>query len=186
MMFSIYFIAFIIFYALACSVEFIVFNEEILLAICFFTFVFFSYNTFSDSIYNSLKSRATKFESDFLISFASKREASVSNFQKLFFTNGFQSKFQILLSSILAYLTFTQYSLLLSKISTIQSSSLSKLTELMLINNRLISVFHKACIDQVLYPLIFKSKKNVLITNNIVFSTNSLTMKAQILKSFSA
>ena len=43
---------------------------------------------------------------------------------------------------------FLKSHLLLSKISAIQSSSLSKLTELMLINNRLISIFHKACIDQ--------------------------------------
>ena len=183
-MFSIYYIAFIIFYALACSVEFIVFNEEILLAICFFSFVFFSYNTFSDSVFNSLEARATKFESDFLVTFASKREASVINFKKLFSTRGFQSKFQILLSSILTYLTFTQSSLLLSKISLIKSNSLSKLTELMLINGRLISIFQKACINQVLYPLIFKSKKNVMIANSTVLSGNSLTTKAQILKSF--
>jgi hypothetical protein len=146
--------AFIAVYALACSIEFIIFNEEILLAICFFSFVFFCYNTFSESLFSSLEARASKFEADFLVSFASKKEASVVNFKKLFFTRGYQAKFQILLTSILTFLTFSQLSLLLGKVASVQTSSLAKLTELMLINNRCYTCFQNKRYKPT-HPIIF-------------------------------
>lgn len=183
-MFSSYFIVFIILYVLGCSIEFIVFNEEILLALCFFSFIFFSYNTFSDSLFTTLQARAAKFESEFLISFSIKKKVSVVTFQTLFFTRGFQSKFQILLASILVFLTFSKKNLLLNQINTINSISLAKLSELLLINNKLMALFQKNCVDQLLYPLVFSSKRPLSFLNkneiNLQFSTTS---KAIILKS---
>ena len=69
MMFDIIFIAFLLIFSLLCFVEFIVFNEEVLLALCFFSFIFFSFNTLSDSVAESFESRALKFENDLLVSF---------------------------------------------------------------------------------------------------------------------
>jgi len=65
-MFNPIFLAFIVFYAVLCSVEFIVFNEEVLLALCFFSFIFFCFNLLSDSTAENLNSRANKFEAEFL------------------------------------------------------------------------------------------------------------------------
>jgi len=182
-MFSSFYIAFIIFYALACSVEFIVFNEEVLLALCFFSFVFFSYNTFSESLFSTFTARANKFESDFLISFSTKKKVSVAKFQTFFFTRGFQSKFQILLCSILVFLTFSKKDLLLNQVNLINSASLAKLSDLILINNKLTASFQKNCVDQLLYPLIFSSKKSMSLPSKTVLKTSSLSIKTTMLKS---
>ena len=182
-MFSSYYIVFIIFYFLFCSVEFIVFNEEILLALCFFSFVFFSYNTFSESIFSTFTARANKFESDFLISFSAKKKMLVVKFQTFFFTRGFQSKFQILLCSILVFLTFSKKNLLLNQINMVNSASLSKLTELMLINNKLTVLFQKNCVDQLLYPLIFSPKQSISLASKTGLNPYLFNVKTTMLKS---
>jgi hypothetical protein len=82
--FAIYFIVFIVLYSALCGIEFIVFNEEILLALCFFSFVFFSFNSFSDSVFTSLAQRASKFEADFLVSFSAKKKSLTTDFQHFF------------------------------------------------------------------------------------------------------
>ena len=166
-MFAVYFIVFIVLYALLCSIEFIVFNEEILLALCFFSFVFFSFNSFSDSVFTSLSERASKFESDFLVSFSVKKKSLKSDFQTFFSSHGFQTKFNILLTSVLVYLTFSKKTSFLKYSSSVYATSFAKLTELTLINNKLVSAFQKKCVVKLLYPLIFKSTKTELVSFSV-------------------
>ena len=94
-MFDIVFIGFLLFFSLLCFVEFIVFNEEILLALCFFSFIFFSFNTLSVSVFESFESRAAKFESDLLLSFVANKQVFSTTFYNLIESRGFFSKAKI-------------------------------------------------------------------------------------------
>jgi len=159
-MFDIFFIVFLFIFSALCFVEFIVFNEEILLALCFFSFIFFCFNTLSDSVYNSFDERASKFESDLLVSYSSSKDSLTNNFQNFFQLRGFNSKFKILLTTIFFYFNqFNQYSKFKFN-SSIFSFSFSKLSELFLLDQKLIAAFQKNCISTLLYPLIFKTSKN--------------------------
>jgi hypothetical protein len=179
-MFSVYFIVFIVLYTLLCSIEFVVFNEEILLALCFFSFILFCFNTLSDSVSSSLDQRASKFEAEFLMSFTTKKKSLVNNFQLLFQSHGFYEKFKILLASALVHLNFSKKTTFLKQTSSIFSTSSSKLADFMLLNNKLVAVFQKNCVTKLLYPLIFQAAKTATISfgnNNFMFPTNRKTLK---------
>jgi len=55
--------------------EIIIFNEEILLTLCFICFVFFSYRYLGHSLFTMFDDRAKKFEIDILVAFESKHGA---------------------------------------------------------------------------------------------------------------
>jgi hypothetical protein len=175
-MFNVYYAVIVVLYILLCFVEFIVFNEEILLALCFFSFIFFSFNMFSDSLFSSLTARASKFESDFLVSFATKKTLTVQNFQAFMVARGFQTKFQILLVSTLVYLTFSKQYLFLKKSSAIYTKCFSKFSEFFLITQKLLGAFQKNCVALVLYPLIFSSTKTAFIMPTV--SSSSFTVSS--------
>jgi hypothetical protein len=83
-----FFILPLFFFCLLSFFDFIVFNEEILLALCFLAFIFYCFNTLSDSVFNSFEDRASKFESDLVISYNSSKTALANNFQNFFKLRG--------------------------------------------------------------------------------------------------
>lgn len=175
-MFDIFFIVFLFIFTALCLVEFIVFNEEILLALCFFSFIFYCFNTLSESVFNSFEDRASKFESDLLVSFASNKNVLINNFQSFFMLRGFNVKFKILLTTVVFYFKqFTLYSIHKFS-SSVFSFSSSKLTELALTDQKLIATFQKNCIVTLLYPLILNTTKTNsirLVSSVIGFKTTS-------------
>jgi hypothetical protein len=68
-MFDLFFVGFLFILSLFCAFEIIIFNEEILLLICFFSFIFVCFNSFSESVFDMFADRASKFEIDLLDSF---------------------------------------------------------------------------------------------------------------------
>jgi hypothetical protein len=167
-MFDIYFIVSLFLFSILCFFELIIFNEEILLALCFFSFIFFMFNSMGDTIYETFKSRATKFEEDLLISFGLSKQALTAKFAGYLALRGFASKFTILSTSINNYLvTFTRYYSYKS-FTLFLTSSQSKLNELSIFESKLITVFQEKCVSLFLYPLIFTTSKN-----NIVLLENS-------------
>ena len=101
-MFNPFFLFFFVFYIILCAIEFVVFNEEILLALCFFAFLFVFFNIFSTSVFLSLNSRANKFESDFLVVFANNKAVIIDGFFGLVFKKqNLKKKYKVLLLSIL-------------------------------------------------------------------------------------
>jgi len=189
-MFDISFIVFLFLFSVLCGVEFIVFNEEILLALCFFSFIFFCFNTLSDSVFNSFDDRASKFEADLLVSYGSSKSLLTTNFENLLQLRGFNSKFKILLTTIFFYFSqFTSYSVFKFS-SSVFVSSASKLGELFLLDQKLIASFQKNCIVNLLYPLIFKTAKtnSALIGASLASlkSASSFNTKSSMLKALSA
>jgi len=174
-MFDIYFVAFLLIFTVSCFLEIIVFNEEILLALCFFSFIFFCFNTLSDSVLSSFDDRASKFEADLLVSFSLSKSTLVTNFETFFQLRGFHTKFKILLSSILVFLTLSKQYSAFKLTSSIYSASFAKLAELVLIDTKLTAAFQKNCISVLLYPLVFKTTKanNFLITAPAATSLSS-------------
>jgi len=85
--------------------DFFFFNEEIFLALCFLAFIFYCFNTLSESVSSGFESRALKFEQDLLGNFNDSKNLLISDFStgiKLLF---FNQKFNILFVSILHFLS---------------------------------------------------------------------------------
>lgn len=170
-MFSVYFLAIVIFYVIVCFSEIVVFNEEILLALCFFSFIFFSYNSFADSFVSTIESRSIKIESDFLASFSLKKKQLQISFDNSLNSRSFQSKLQFLMIATLNSITMTNNLAFLNLSTTIQTVTKSKFLELSTINAKLISSFQKSSINQILYPFVFKTTSSSLSS---FFSKKSL------------
>jgi len=162
MMFDIYFIVSLFVFSVLCFLVVIVFNEEILLSMCFFCFIFFSFNSLGDSIFETFQSRASKFEEDLLISYSNTKDNINSKFDNYTSFRSFVSKFKVISLCVEYYLiTFTNY-YTYKWFSLFVNSSYGKLSELVLFESKLISVFQEKSISLLLYPLIFQTKKNTI------------------------
>merc|ERR1711934_521974 len=137
LMFDIFFIISLFIFSLLCFFEVLIFNEEVLLALCFFCFIFFSFNSLGDSVLDIFQSRAAKFESDLLLSFNLTKQSIVKLFDNYFVSRGFSSKFSVLSLTISNYLnSYTTYSSF--KLTRLfYSVSLSKLSELVAFESKL-------------------------------------------------
>ena len=85
--------------------EIIVFNEEILLTLCFLCFLFYVFNTLSDSIFSSFEQRASKFEDDLLSSFTVSKSALISDFSSYIKLRMYMDQITILMLSLLNFLS---------------------------------------------------------------------------------
>ena len=84
--------------------DFIVFNEEILLALCFLSFLFYCFNTLSDSVFSSFEARALKFEQDLLLSFNITKLSLTNEFNSYLKLRSFLEQFSILMACLLKFL----------------------------------------------------------------------------------
>ncbi len=150
------------FFCLLSFFDFIVFNEEILLALCFLSFLFYCFNTLSDSIFSTFEARAAKFEEDLLITFNSSKSILITKFNTNLKLKFFIDKFTILMGAIITYLsvcvTFLEY----KSTWIYYQACITKLNELTAFNNNFVIFFQKACVTQLLYSLILKKSKNDL------------------------
>jgi len=85
--------------------DFIIFNEEILLTLCFLSFLFYCFNTLSESIFSSFESRASKFEEDLLLSFSASKTALINDFNTHLKSQSFIDQFTILMHAISHFLS---------------------------------------------------------------------------------
>jgi hypothetical protein len=122
------------------------------------------------------------------VSFSISKKALVANFESLSKMRGFFSKFNLLLSSILIYLTHAKsYSTFVLSSSSVSTGSL-KLNELALIDSKLIQAFQKNCVTVLLYPLIFETMKTNVVNlgsssvGSNFSSTSAVTLKFLTLK----
>jgi hypothetical protein len=94
----------IFFLCLFSLFDIIIFNEEILLALCFLAFLFFCFNTLSDSVFSSFESRAAKFEEDLLFSFSNSKTSLIEDFDKSQKLQLFFNQFTVLLFCLTNFL----------------------------------------------------------------------------------
>ena len=160
LMFDVFFIVSVFLFSVLCFFEIVVFNEEILLALCFFSFIFFSFNSMGDSIFDTFQSRAAKFEEDLLISFSSTKISLVSKFTDFLLSRGFPTKFKVLQLCVANYLTVFSRFFMHKWFALFLTSSQAKLAELSAFENKLIAIFQEKSVSLLFYPLIFQSVKS--------------------------
>ena len=93
------------FFCLFSFFEIIIFNEEILLTLCFMSFLFYCFNNLSESVAASFESRAAKFEDELLTTFNNSKNILITEFSKNVKTKSFMLKLEILMVTIVSYLT---------------------------------------------------------------------------------
>ena len=103
-MFEINIILSLFFFILFSFFDFIVFNEEILLTLCFLAFIFFCFSTLSETVFLIFETRALKFEEELLTTFNSSKNLLVSEFNTNLMLQFFINKFTILMVSLIHYL----------------------------------------------------------------------------------
>ena len=142
--------------------DFIVFNEEILLALCFLSFLFYCFNTLSESVFSTFEQRAAKFEEDLLFNFTNSKNLLFADFVSNLKLQNFLTKFSILMVCLMHFLD-SCFTILNWKASWICFQSIiGKLNELNKINRNFVELFQKGCVIQLLYSLILKKTKNDL------------------------
>jgi len=188
-MFDIFFIVSLALFSILCFFEVLIFNEEVLLALCFFCFIFFSFNSLGDSVVDIFQSRALKFESDLLLSFNLTKQSVVKLFDNYFISRGFSSKFKILSITVSNYLGLSAKYSSFKFTRLFYSISLAKLSELVAFEAKLVSAFQKKGISLLLYPLIFQTaKSNVSLLANLssgVVASSTFKVNVSVLKSLS-
>lgn len=83
--------------SLLSFIDFIVFNEEILLTLCFLSFLFYCFNTLSESIFSTFETRASKFEEDLLVTYEQSKQLFILQFNSNLKLRNFIDNFNILL-----------------------------------------------------------------------------------------
>jgi hypothetical protein len=189
-MFDIFFLISLLVFSILCFVEFIVFNEEILLALCFFSFFFFCFNSLGSTVFDIFHSRAAKFEADLLISFDATKQSLVKLFENYLISRGFGSKFKILSLITSNYLNAVFKFSAFKLNRTLYSACAAKLSELLAFEAKLLAAFQKKSVSLLLYPLIFQTVKNNLNLLTSLRSSSTLKLSASsaktlILKSIS-
>ena len=160
-MFDLFFLGSIFFFSILCFLEVVVFNEEILLALCFFSFVFFAFNSLGASIFESFNSRSAKFESDLLESYSFTKDLLVSTFKGALISRDFVTKLQLLSELVSVYLVkFRSYSKFQLN-TTLSTLCLAKLGEFYTFENKLLESYKSKITSLLLYPLIFSTVKSL-------------------------
>jgi hypothetical protein len=185
-MFDIFFLVSLAIFSLLCFLEVLIFNEEVLLALCFFSFIFFSFNSLGDSVLDIFQSRAVKFESDLLLSFNLTKQSVVKLFDNYFLSRGFSSKFKVLSLTVSNYLSFSAKYSSFKFTRLFYSVSLAKLSELVAFEMKLVSAFQKKGISLLLYPLIFQTvKSNTSLLDSLNVTPSTFKANVSVLKSLS-
>ena len=106
-MFEINMVIMLFLFCLLSFFDFIVFNEEVLLALCFLSFLFYCFNNLSESVAATFDARASKFEDELLTTFANSKNLLSIEFDNRIKIKNFILKFEILMSAIVNYLTMS-------------------------------------------------------------------------------
>ena len=134
------------------------------------------FNSMGGTISETFESRATKFEEDLLLSFGLSKEALTTKFSGYIAQRGFASKFMILSAVITNYLATVKQYYSYKSFSLILSPCQMKIGELSTFENKLILAFQKKCVSLFLYPLIFTTSKNNVVSLAKPVSASTLSV----------
>jgi hypothetical protein len=155
MMIKPYQVLFIILFAISIFTEFLVFNEEVLLALCFLSFVVVAFNFFNDTVFDSLAERASKFEAELLSAFKAKHTSiSYQATQLVLFKSVFEalSLFETLADK---YNLFIIENIKAKQLDQLSALTLSTIFEISLSEKLIASSLLKSYLNASVYPIIF-------------------------------
>jgi len=177
-MLDITFAIFLLLFSVACFFEFLVFNEEALLALCFFAFVFFCFNSLSNSIFDSFDSRALKFESEFLVAFNLAKQMNSKIFYFWLNFRAFPVKFQFLLTAFKYCLSFLEVNHWSSRLTALSGFFISVLTEVAFLESLAVKTYQKNSAFLHLYPFIcYRNHSNQLVNKIDISASSDLSIK---------
>jgi len=166
----------IFFLCLFSAFDIIVFNEEILLTLCFLAFLFYCFNSLSDSVFASFETRASKFEQDLLLSFSVSKQTLIQEFNAFFKLKSFIAQFNILIACLLYFFKNCVVALNTRPTWFFFQACISKLSEFVLVTKNFSAIYQKACVVQLLYSLILKKPVNDLtFLSKTVVTTKKLS-----------
>jgi hypothetical protein len=140
--------------------EIIVFNEEVLLALCFIAFVFFAYTYLNNTFFAIFEDHANKIETDLLLAFKTKFDVSVVYFQELLFVKGFSKNLEVLEALTEKYINNIVVALNIKLLADSSTILAVKLNEIFVFEQKIFILAQKNCIQAILYPVIFLLGKN--------------------------
>lgn len=149
------FISLAIFILIAGFIELIVFNEEVLLALCFISFVFFAYSYLGDTIFAIFDDRAKKFEGDILVAFDSKHSSISAYANDLLLSKMILSGLGLFEACTRRYNTFVFDGMRDSRRLSIVNATVSKFNDILLTERKLKAASQKTNIQSAVYPFIF-------------------------------
>ena len=149
------FISLSILILIAGFIELIVFKEEVLLALCFISFVFFAYSYLGDTVFSIFDDRAKKFESDILVAFDAKHSAITSYANDLLLSKMIFSGLSLFEAFTRQYNVFVFEGMKASRSSMLLGATISKFNEVVLTERKLKTALLKTNIQSAVYPFIF-------------------------------
>ena len=169
------------------KVEIIVHNEEVLLALCFISFIFFAYSYLSDSVYEDFQKKVETLEGQLFSVISERFNSILLHFDELFLFKSLESKLSIvenLLYSRIFFHFFFQQRVLKDRVSSLITG---KLMEVVRAEAKIVEEIQKKTMKSVLVSLILPAnsfnylkqlKQSVLVDDsNIFFSTVSTIAK---------
>lgn len=136
--------------------EVIVFDEEVLLALCFVCFIFFAYSYLSNSIYDIFEDRANKFESDLLLAFEEKYSQKLSMSKKLSVDKVLTEKISIFHSLETSHFDHLKTSILSKLISYVDNSTTILLNETLSLETGITYGVQQNKFERIIYTFISK------------------------------
>lgn len=155
--FYVIFLGFLI--LIASFLELLVFNEEVLLTLCFLSFIFFIYTSLGESISSNFSEQARKYENGLLSAFNDKfvilKDQVLTLYPLTNISNNFLFFEYILITFVQKRKNSIERSLSISSSSLI----LNKFAEISNIEQKIIVGVQNKILKDLLYPLIFSSFK---------------------------
>jgi hypothetical protein len=146
----------------ASFTEIIVFNDEVLLSLCFIAFVFFAYSSLNKTFFDIFEDRANKFESDLLLAFKAKSDTSIFYMPELLDVKSLDVKQEVFELLATQYIDVT-VEVSDKKLLTDSASLLNaKLVEVPAQEQKRFIQAQASCIQTVLYPTIFSLGKDYM------------------------
>lgn len=136
------------------KVEIIVHNEEVLLALCFISFIFFAYSYLSDSVYEDFQKKVETLEGQLFSVISERFNSILLHFDELFLFKSLESKLSIvenLLYSRIFFHFFFQQRVLKDRVSSLITG---KLMEVVRAEAKIVEEIQKKTMKSVLVSLI--------------------------------
>jgi len=173
---ELYIIVSIVSLSLLSFLDIIVYNEEILLTVCFFCFLFYCFNSLSKSVESSFEARAAKFEQDLLSSYGLLQSTLVTDFNLFSKTQRFIDQYTITFSCFNFFLSSCFTYIQKKPMWSYHQACMLKLNELTLISKHHISEVQKMSVIHLVYSLIINNTtvKSINIGVSVKYSSSEL------------
>ena len=136
--------------------EFVVFNEEILLALCFVSFVFFAYSYLNETVYTFFSDYAAKIETDLVTSFQARYNSILVAAKGLVFSFKLANLLTLLELVSLSFVHFRNSKALSKRSNEIVTVLQFKLNDLVIKRDSFSTKLQITKIKNIILPLAFR------------------------------